>query len=86
MQQGDRRLDALTYSLGWVALIASVWLLAGWVAYLARITGKLRFIPDAWWPSPEVHLIFIGAAKLMVMGLIMAWLALLLYRGRLRRS
>ncbi len=84
MQEADRRLDALVYSLGWVALIAWVWLMAGWVIYVCRVAGSLRFLPDAWWPSPQVHLIFIGVAKLMLVGLIAAWIAVLLYRRRLR--
>jgi len=86
MQDANRRLDALAYSLGWVVLIMWVWLMAAWVVYLARIAGRLRFIPDAWWPSPEAHLIFIGAAKLMWLGLVAAWVAVLLYRRRLRRA
>jgi hypothetical protein len=86
MNEADRRLDALVYSLGWVVLIAWAWLMAGWVIYLCRVTGRLRFFPDAWWPSPQVHLIFIGVAKLMLVGLIAAWIALLLYRRRLRRG
>jgi hypothetical protein len=85
MQEDDHRLAALAYSLGWVALIAWLWLMAGWVIYLARIAGRLPLFPDAWWPSPEVHLIFLGAAKLMVVSLIMAWLAVVLYHRRLRR-
>ena len=86
MQEADRKLDALVYSLGWVALITWVWVLAAWVVYLGRIAGGFRFVPDAWWPSPELHLIFIGAAKLMLVGLIMAWIAVLLYRRRLRQK
>lgn len=86
MQEGDRRLDALVYSLGWTVLIAWVWLMAAWVIYLGRIGGWLRFLPDWWWPSPELHLIFIGIAKLMLVGLIGAWIAVLLYRRRLRRA
>jgi len=86
MQESDKRLDALAYSLGWVVLISWAWLMGAWVIYLGRITGRFRFLPDAWWPSPELHLIFIGAAKLMLVGLIMAWVAVLLYRRRLRRG
>jgi hypothetical protein len=85
MQEADRRLDALVYSLGWVVLIAWLWLMAAWVAYLARTTGSFRFMPSAWWPSPEVHLVFIGVAKLMLTCLFMAWIGVLLYRRRLRR-
>jgi len=85
MHENDRRLDALVYSLGWVVLIAWVWLMAGWMMYLGWMAGRLRFIPDAWWPSPEPYWIFIGAAKLMVFALLMAWLAVLLYRRCLRR-
>ena len=86
MPDPDRRLDALVYSLGWVVLIAWVWLMAAWVIYLGRIGGRLRFLPDYWWPAPELHLIFIGVAKLMLVGLIAAWIAVLLYRRRLRRG
>ena len=85
MQEPDRKLDALVYSLGWVALITWVCLMAAWVIYLGRISGRFRLLPDAWWPSPELHLIFIGAAKLMVVGLTMAWIAVLLCRRRLRQ-
>ncbi len=86
MQESDRRLDALAYALGWLVLIYWVWLMAGWAAYLGRMAGKLRFLPDTWWPTPEVHLIFIGVAKLMALGLAMAWIGVLLYRRRLRRQ
>lgn len=86
MQDSDRRLDALVYSLGWVVLIFWVWLMGGWVIYLGRITGSFRFFPDEWWPPPQLHLIFIGIAKLMLVGLIAAWIAVLLYRRRLRRG
>ena len=64
MQDANRRLDALVFTLGWVVLIWWAWLMAGWAAYLVRTAGRLRFIPAAWWPSPEVHLIFIAVAKL----------------------
>jgi hypothetical protein len=64
-------------------LIGWAWLMAGWAAYLARVAGRLGFVPQAWWPSPEVHLIFIGVAKLMLTGLFMTWIRLILYR-RLR--
>jgi hypothetical protein len=84
MQDTDRRLDALVYSLGWVVLIWWAWLMAGWTAYVARMAGRLPFIPHAWWPSPEVHLILIAVAKLMLVGLLMAWIGVVLYRRRLR--
>ena len=84
MQDANRRLDALIFSLGWVVLIGYAWLMAGWAAYMARMAGRLRLIPDAWWPSLEIHLIFIGVAKLMLMGLFMTWIGLILYRRRLR--
>ena len=86
MQDSDRRLDALVYSLGWVVLIALAWLMAAWGIYLGRITGRFQFLPDEWWPPPQVHLIFIGVAKLMLVGLIAAWIAMVLYRRRLRRA
>ena len=85
MQEGERRLDALAYSLGWTALIGAAWLTLAWIIYLGRLTHRLRLLPDDWWPSPELHLIFLGAAKLMLVGLIAAWIAVLLYRRRLRR-
>jgi hypothetical protein len=84
MQDATRRLDALVFSLGWVVLIASAWLMAAWAAYMGRVTGRLRFIPAAWWASPEVHLIFIAVAKLMLTGLLMTWIGVVLYRRRLR--
>lgn len=86
MQETDRRLDALVYALGWTALISWVWLMAAWVIYLGRAGEWFSFLPDWWWPAPEVHLIFIGVAKLMLVGLIAAWIAVLLYRRRLRRA
>lgn len=86
MQDSDRRLDALAYSLGWTVLIAVAWLTSAWLFYLGRITGAFRLLPDAWWPSPQLHLIFIGAAKLMLLALITGWVAVLLYRHRLRRA
>jgi hypothetical protein len=85
MNESGRKLDALAYALGWLVLISWVWLLAGWAAYLGRLAGKLRFPPEAWLPTPGVHLIFIGVAKLMIIGLTMAWLGVLLYRKHLRR-
>ena len=84
MQDANRRLDALVFSLGWVVLIASAWLMAAWAAYMGWVAGRLRFIPVAWWPSPEVHLIFIAVAKLMLTGLLMTWIGVVLYRRRLR--
>lgn len=85
MQDTDRRLDALVHAVGWVVLIALGWVMAAWVIYLGRVTGRLRFLPAAWWPSPPVHLIFIGIAKLMVVALVITWIAMLLYRRHLRR-
>jgi hypothetical protein len=85
MPEGDRRLDALVYAIGWVVLIGLVWVTAAWVVYLGRIGGRLPFVPDAWWPSPRLHLLFIGVAKLMALALLMAWLVMLLYRRYLRR-
>jgi len=85
MQEANRRLDALVYAVGWVVLIGLAWVTAAWAMYLGRITGRLHVLPDAWWPSPQVHLIFIGVAKLMVVALLMAWIAMLLYRRHLRR-
>ena len=85
MQDANRRLDALVHAVGWVVLIALGWVMAAWAIYLGRVTGRLRFLPDAWWPSPPVHLIFIGIFKLMVVALLMAWIAMLLYRRHLRR-
>jgi len=84
MQDANRRLDALVFSLGWVVLLASAWLMAAWAAYISRAAGRLRFIPDAWWPSPEVHLILIAVAKLMLTGVFMTWIGTVLYRRRLR--
>ena len=86
MQETDRGIDALAYALGWLVLIAWGWLTAVWVVYLGWIAGSLGFVPDAWWPSPELYWIFIGVGKLMVVGLAMAWIAVLLYRRRLRRA
>jgi len=85
MHEASRRLDALVYAVGWVVLIGFLWLMGAWAVYLGRITGTLRLLPDAWWPSPPVHLIFIGVAKLMMLALLMAWVAMLLYRRYLRR-
>lgn len=84
MQQDERRLNALAYALGWVVLIAWICLLAAWAAYLGRLAGRFHFLPDTWWPQPEVHLIFIAVTKLMLFGLTLAWIAVLLYRRRLR--
>jgi hypothetical protein len=85
MHEANRRLDALVYAVGWVVLIGFLWLMGAWAVYIGRITGRLRLLPDAWWPSPQVHLIFIGVAKLMVLALLTAWIAMLLYRRYLRR-
>jgi hypothetical protein len=85
MHEANRRLDALVHAVGWVVLIALGWVMAAWAIYLGRITGRLHFLPDAWWPSPPVHLIFIGIAKLMVVALVITWIAMLLYRRHLRR-
>jgi hypothetical protein len=86
VQDPDRRLDALVYSLDWVVFMGFVWLMAAWAIYLGRITGGLRLLPDEWWPPPQLHLIFLGVAKLMLVGLIAAWIALPLYRRRVRRG
>jgi len=86
MQDADKRLDALAYALGWVVVITVVWLTAAWGVYIARVAGAFSFVPREWLPSPEVHLIFIVVAKLMLVGLITAWIAVLLYRRRLRRG
>jgi len=85
MQDSDRKLTALAYALGWTAVILLVWVLAGYALFLVRVTGRFRLFPDVWMPSPEVYLIFIGIAKLLAVGLILAWIAVLLYRRRLRR-
>ncbi len=85
MHDSDRKLDALVYALGWLTIISYLWLVVGWLAYMARLAGKLTFIPDTWWPTPEVHLLFLAVAKLMVFGLFLSWLGVVLYRRRLRR-
>jgi len=85
MENLDRRLDALAYSLGWVMVLTWAWVMAAWGEYLAWLAGWFRFLPDAWWPSREVHLIFIGVAKLAAVGLLMWWVGVVLYRCRLRR-
>jgi len=84
MQDTDRKLSALAYALGWTAIIMLVWVMAGYVLFLGRVTGRFWPVPDAWFPSPEVHLIFIGVAKLLAVCLVLAWIAVLLYRRRLR--
>jgi len=86
MGDADRRLDALAYSLGWVVLIAWLWLMAAWATYLGRLTGKWTLVPEAWWPSAGLHLAFIAVGKLMVTALTMTWIGVLLYRRRLRRT
>jgi hypothetical protein len=86
MQDAERRIDALAYSLGWVLLIVWTWATVAWAVYLGRIAGIFRFVPDEWWPPLDVYMIFLGAVKLMVVGLGAAWLGVLLYRRRLRRA
>ncbi len=86
MEELERRINALAHALGWLALIGAAWVTVGWLAYLARMAGRLDFLPETWLPTPEVHLIFIGVFKLMVIGVIMAWFGVLLYRRRLRRA
>jgi hypothetical protein len=86
MGDADRRLDALAYSLGWLVLIAWLWLMAAWTTYLGRLTGRWSPLPVAWWPSAGFHLAFIAVAKLMVTALTMTWIGVLLYRRRLRRT
>jgi hypothetical protein len=85
MQEPGRRLDAVAYALGWLVLIGWLGLAAGWAAYLARLAGKLDFMPAAWWPAAETHLLLIAIVKLMVIGLSMGWIGVLLYRRHLRR-
>ena len=85
MHDPDHRLNALAYALGWLTVIGFIWVTVAWVVYLARLAGRMSFLPDNWLPTPEVHLIFIGAAKLMVIAVAMAWFGVLLYRRRLRR-
>jgi len=86
MEKLEHRLNALAYALGWLALIGVAWVTVGWLAYLARLAGWLSSLPETWLPTPEVHLIFLGVFKLMVIVLIMAWLGVVLYRRRLRRA
>lgn len=85
MQESERKLDALAYALGWLTLIGFAWVTVGWLAYLARLAGRLDFLPAGWYPTPEVHLFFLGVFKLMVIAVFMAWVGVLLYRRRLRR-
>jgi len=84
MQETERRLNALAYALGWVVLIAWLWLMAAWLCYLGWLAGWLRFVPDEGL-SPELYMGFICAGKLMMFALAMGWIAVLLYRRRLRR-
>ena len=84
MQDTDRKLSALAYALGWTAVIMLGWVTVAYVMYLGRITGRFWPLPDAWFPSPAVHLIFIGIAKLIAICMVLAWLVVLLYRNRLR--
>ena len=84
MQDTDHKLTALAYALGWTAAIMMGWVTVAYVMFLGRISGRCWPFPDGWFPSPAVHLIFIGVAKLMALGLVMAWIAVLLYRRRLR--
>ncbi len=72
--------------LGWLVVIDWAGLMAGRAASAVRMAGRFPFLPDTWWPGPEVHLVFIWMAKLMVLGLTMAWTGVLLYRHRLRRA
>jgi len=84
MEETERKLTALAYALGWTGAIMMGWVIVGYAAYLGRITGHFWPVPDAWFPTPEVHLIFIGVAKLIAVCLVLAWIAVLLYRRRLR--
>ena len=86
MEEREHRLNALAYALGWLALIGIVWVTVGWLAYLARMAGWLSFLPETWLPTPEVHLIFLGVFKLMVVVLIMTWTGVVLYRRKMRRA
>jgi len=86
MEKLEHRLNALAYALGWLALIGVAWVTVGGCVYLARMAGRLTFLPETWLPTPEVHLIFLGVAKLMIFALVMAWLGVVLYRRRLRRA
>jgi hypothetical protein len=60
------------------------WVIIAYAMFLGRISGKCWPFPDAWFPSLPVHLIFIGIAKLIAVCLVLAWIAVLLYRRRLR--
>ena len=84
MEDTDRKLTALAYALGWTAVIMLAWVTVGYALYLGRITGHFWPVPDGWFPTPEVHLIFIGVAKLIGVCLLLAWIAVLLYRRCLR--
>lgn len=86
MHESEHRLNALAYALGWLTLIGFAWVTVAWLSYLARLAGHLSFLPEHWLPTPEVHLIFIGLAKLMIIAVAMAWLGVVLYRRRLRRT
>lgn len=83
MQETERKLSALAYALGWTAAIVLAWVILAYALYLARVSGCWP-LPAAWFPAPEVHLIFIGVAKLMGLAFAMGWIAVLLYRRRYR--
>jgi len=80
----DRRLDALIYAVGWVVLISFVYVTAGWLLYRAEVTRTLELLPYARQYS-DIYVLLLGIAKLMAVALLMAWLAMLLYRRYLRR-
>lgn len=84
MQDTDNKLTALAYALGWTSVIMLSWVTVGYMGYLWRLSGTSWPFPIGWFPTPEVFLIFIGVAKLIGVCLVMAWIAVLLYRRRLR--
>ncbi len=86
MQETDRKLVALAYAFGWLAVIMLAVVLVAYAMFLGRVTGRFWPIPDNWFPTPQVHLIFIGIAKLIAICLILAWLGVRLYRRRLGKG